>query len=296
MSKGGSDRSRKRQYALAGGRFVHREASGNDSTMSGFTRSKTAPRAYRCSHSITKYTRRWEGRNEFDPCGGWGEHPRTKVPRTSTQAARIEAEAILALVSAFESPEALAALDASAARQAIAAEDTQDTLEAAERAVDVLRVEAEAILAQERRGRVSEDEAEELLAEVDTKLVAASERVERLRQAAESLAVYLPTIQDLTTMSVSLLGISPSDDEWAEVVNYLRLDADDVITGRSDDLASHSVEWLTVMAGRFDFRATLREEVEGDEVVTWVRFEADPRLILSGQPTALLRRTPESPE
>jgi len=282
--------SRTRPYPLTR-RLFHLHDAGSRAGLSGFYRNHH--RAYRCSHAVPKYKERAQGRLGYDPCVGWGTAPRSKLKLTSVRAAVVEAEAILRLVEAVQSPEAMSRLQAQADRQDMAAEAAKDLHSAAHEEREALDREREVILRQERRGALTEEEAEEALADLERRKVENGERISRLDHEERAIQAMRYTFDDLmnaTVGAIDLSDITAADSEvitlndgseveigaWGAAIAYLRDDALAVLEDQKPDLELDSMHWLADMAARFDVRGVLVDGYDGEYQIQWT---ADPVLM-----------------
>jgi hypothetical protein len=270
------------------------------SVTPGFKDAKRRTRLYRCSNSTARYKERYAGRPEFDYCEGFGVNPQNKKRRRiSTRAAEVEARTIVELVKAFRSPETLAQLREDEDRRAVAADETEETLDAAHRERDALA--AEELNLAKRLGRLSPEAADAALDDLEARRADSEARVARLEADSESLAGYGATLDELLGMTVDCLSISPSDDTeydidtetgerfviapgWTDQMDYLESVARSVLEGDRSEAPVGALAWLGEMAARFSVRV-LVERGEGGEVV--YRFEADRGRVFGGvNPTA----------
>ena len=270
-------------YALAGGALVHVHPSGLEVPLFGEPRD--GRRLYRCGHSITKYKTRWQDRPEFDPCKGWSANRQNGKARVSTEADAVEAFTILRLAEAFESEEALAALQVTADRRSLAVEETRDVLAAAVAERDTLAAERANLV--KRLGRLTDDEAETLFDDLEARTLANEERVARLEHEAEALEAHRSTVADLQEMTYAKLseavpgdrGDQEAREDWATLLLILTHAAEGVLVGRRETVPAQHVEWLAEMVRRFDVRVYIQDD-ESDPAAWRVWVTADEALTL----------------
>jgi hypothetical protein len=216
-----------------------------------------------------------------------------KRRRISARAAEVEARAILYLVEAFKSPEALAELRAGEDRRALAIEDTEDTLAAACRERDSLDRQRARLI--ENARYMTEDEAATAFGKWQADKTESDGRIARAEAEAEDLAGFAVTLHELFEASVGILGVGPSDETeydidaetgerfvispgWADIVADLRSDAEAILARKRKDLRSESIAWLAYVAARYGVRISI-ERGAGSAFV--YLFEGDRGRILS---------------
>jgi DNA invertase Pin-like site-specific DNA recombinase len=270
-------------YALSRGRILHDHGDGRE-PVSLFGLYRDGHRRYRCSHSTSKYAKRFEGREGFDPCEGWGLYKGRA--NKSIPADEVEGLGILKLCEAFESEATLAAVQRQADRQALAIDETATDLATYRRVVAALDDEYDRTTKLFQKGRISEAQADVEFDRIDAEKLEKQARIARLEREAERLSENQATIDELLTMTITLVGIEPDHEEWSEAVRLLRGDARLALNPEvSKGLAPWAVEWLAKMADRFDLKATILadpDEVRGFQV----RWDGDEALLGNRQPSS----------